>query len=442
MSDQCGPIDAAVSDLVPQAVRYRERLGNVVVIGVTGSCGKTTTKDLTAAVLATRFAGSKSEDTKNCGPDVAATVLAAQRDDDFLVQELGAWGPGTLDAGISLARPDIAVVTNIRNDHYSSFHGPLGAQSEKGKLVASLPPSGTAVLNWDDPLVGELSSLTAAPTLSFGRDRDAALRAWDVTARWPERLSFSARHGRETTRVQTRLLGEHLLGSVLAALGVAVVFGMALDEAGAALASVEPTFRRMSPSAHPDGVTFIRDDWKAPADSLPETLAFMSSADARRKLAVLGSISDYPGRSRRTYSQIAWHAMIALDTVIFVGDRAVDLWGRQDDPSSAVQEAIRERVLRGTTDLGPVQRESNPAGLGTMFVFDAVRDAHEFLSGLLEPGDLVLVKGSGPADHLERVILGRAQPIGCWEHRCGRLHPCDMCDLRNGSRAARLDVCR
>ena len=204
MSDTCGSATTAVVDRSAEAAHYRGQLDHVVVIGVTGSCGKTTTKDLIAAILGGRFAGSKNDDTRNCGPDIATTVLAAKPDDDFLVQELGAWGPGTLDAGIALVRPDIAVVTNIRNDHHSSFHSQHATQAEKGKLVRSIPEWGTAVLNFDDPLVRELATWTSAPTLSFGRHDAAALHASRVDARWPRRLSFVVRHGSESTRVETR----------------------------------------------------------------------------------------------------------------------------------------------------------------------------------------------------------------------------------------------
>ena len=322
-------------------------------------------------------------------------------------------------------------MTNIRNDHHSSFHSQHATQAEKGKLVRSIPASGTAVLNFDDPLVRELSTWTSAQTLFFGCHDGAALHASQVDARWPRRLSFVVRHGSESTRVETRLVGEHLLGSALAALGVAVTFGMDLSEAAAAMESIEPTFRRMSPMVDPNGVTFIRDDWKAPADSLPEALAFMASAEASRKIAVLGTISDYPGRSRRVYSTIACEAMAQLDVVVFVGDRAADLWGRHDDPSATAETALRERVARGALNSGRPPDDAHVGRFGSMFVFDTVRDAHAFLSEFLTPGDLVLLKGSGPADHLERTILGRMSDVTCWEHRCGRLHPCDMCELLN-----------
>ncbi|KAB1145277.1 hypothetical protein F7R91_19050 [Streptomyces luteolifulvus] len=411
-------------DLLDAALRHRARLSNVVFVAVTGSCGKTTTKNLIASVLAGRRRGSKSSGSNNCGIDVVKDVLAVHRDDDFFVQELGAWGQGTLDAGINLIRPHIAVVTNLRNDHYSAFHGPRGAQAEKAKLVVSLPSAGTAVLNWDDQYVRELAGRTSARILSVGRNSQAQLRALDVTSNWPARLSFQAVHGRERVHVRTRLLGEHLLGSALSALAVGLDFGLSLEEAAAALQAAEPTPRRMMPTAHPDGVTFIRDDFKATADSVPEVLAFMRQATAPRKVAVFGRISDFPGRSRRVYTEVAEQATAVLDTVVFVGDRAIDLWGKQHDTAETAQLQLRHRL--GFTEIDRVHRARPP---GDMFVFESVWRASRFLSSFLQVGDLVLLKGSGPADHLERIMLSRDEPVSCWLSRCGRVHCCDVCEL-------------
>jgi UDP-N-acetylmuramyl pentapeptide synthase len=420
-------------DALARVLRHRQELSDVLFIAITGSCGKTTTKDLTAAILGKRFRGSKNDDTRNCGADVAAAILAVRPDDYFFVQELGAWGPGTLDTGIQLVQPDIAVVTNLRNDHYSSLRGPRGAQAEKGKLVKCLPRTGTAVLNSDDDLVRELRSWTNAPTFSFGCAGDDDLRAADVTAAWPQTLSFTACHGRLSKRVHTQLVGEHLLGSALAALSVAIVCGMDFGDACDALMVTKPTFRRMSADVHADGVTFIRDDWKAPLDSVDDGLGFMQAATASRKIAVLGTISDYPGRSRRVYSQVASDCLRALHTAIFVGDRAADLWGEHRVPVPADQLELRQQLGRAL-DID-LDGELNAAH-GQMLVFREVRDAAAFTRGFFRAGDLVLVKASGPADHLERVILDREEPATCWEAHCGRLYPCDMCEvLRSGRRA-------
>lgn len=400
-----------------EARRHRAQLAHIAFIAVTGSCGKTTTKDLIADVLASRYFGSKSAGSHNCGAGLIASLLAVRAEDEYFVQELGAWGPGTIEPGIELVRPQIAVVTNLRNDHYSSFHGPLGAQAEKGKLVAGLPATGTAVLNWDDGLVRELADRTPARVLPVGRSGQAELRAVNVTARWPQRLTFDAVHGAERVRVRTRLLGEHLLGSALAALAVGLVLDLPLVQAAAALETAEPTPRRMSAVTHPDGVTFIRDDFKAPADSLPEVLHFMREATATRKVGVFGQISDFRGRSRRTYSDAARHAIATLNAVVFVGERPVDHWGLYCG-SGADQRQLRQQLGLG----------ANGAG-GRMYVFKTVEQATGFLSGYLRMGDLVLLKGSGPTDHLERILLSRQRPVSCWLARCGRINGCDDCEL-------------
>lgn len=413
----------AIGDLRAQARRHRARLGGVVV-AVTGSCGKTTTKDLIASLLASRYLGSKSTGSDNCGSDIARDILAADPSDQFFVQELGAWGPGTLDAGIDLIRPQVAVVTNLRNDHYSAFRGPRGAQAEKGKLVACLPAAGTAVLNWDDPYVRELADRTRARILSFGRDPAASLHAFDITSIWPAPLSFHAICGRQRAHVRTRLFGEHLLGSALAALAVGITFGLSLPDAATALEAAMPTPRRMTPVAHPDGITFMRDDFKAPADSIPEVLGFLRGATATRKVAVLGRISDFPGRSRPIYTEVARQAIACLNAVVFVSKRAAELWGEQHNESAAGQSRLRHQL--GLAGDGAERTGHPPAD---MYVFGSVAHASRFLSGYLRAGDLVLLKASGPADHLERVLLSRYQPVACWLPHCGRMCSCDGCDL-------------
>jgi UDP-N-acetylmuramoyl-tripeptide--D-alanyl-D-alanine ligase len=395
------------TDLWEVAARHRGSLAGVTVVGVTGSCGKTTTKDLIGALLSSRWRGTVSAGSTNCGTELARGLLGVRPGDDFFVQELGAWGPGTLDPALGLVRPDVGVVTNLRHDHFSAFHGPAGAQAEKGKLVAGLPASGTAVLNADDPYVRALAGRTSARVLSFGRDPVADVRAVDVTSAWPAPLSFTAVHGRERVRVRTRLHGKHLVGSALAALAVGRVAGLTLAQGAAALEAADPTPRRMTVEVGADGVTFVRDDFKAPADSVPEVLEFMRTATARRKLAVLGRISDFPGRSRPTYTRLADLATAVLDVVVFVGQRAVDLWGETgtDDP--------------------PNQPPQRP----TTYVFGTVSTASTFLNSRLRTGDLVLLKGSGPTDHLERIFLNRYRSTSCWRSHCGRTHCCDECDL-------------
>jgi UDP-N-acetylmuramoyl-tripeptide--D-alanyl-D-alanine ligase len=222
-------------------------------------------------------------------------------------------------------------------------------------------------------------------------------------------------------------VGEHLLGSALAALCGGILFGMTLNEAAAALASSGPTFRRMSPVAHPDGVTFIRDDWKAPLDSLSEVLSFMRTAAASRKLAVFGRISDVPGRSRQSYERVAFEAMTVLDAVIFVGARATELWGEHHNAGAPAAD-ISARIAGISSAKESIHCATKDDQLGKMFIFSSVYEADAFLQDFLASGDLVLLKGSGPADHLERLILNRERSVKCWLPKCGIVYPCDMCD--------------
>ena len=191
---------------------------------------------------------------------------------------------------------------------------------------------------------------------------------------------------------------------------------MSLDEAAAAIEHAGTTWRRLSPVSLGDGVTFLRDDYKATEDSMAEVLELMTEAHAPRKIGVFGQISDYHGRSRRTYNRVALAALNVLDAVVFVGRRAEALWA---------SDALDGRSTMETIPPGP---------RGSFHVFGTVQSAADFLKEYLRAGDLVLLKGSGPADHLERIVLDRTLKVLCWAENCGRLTACDKCEqLRSHS---------
>ena len=159
----------------------------------------------------------------------------------------------------------------------------------------------------------------------------------------------------------------------------------------------------MTATTLPDGVTFVRDDFKAASDSLGAMLEFLREADAARKILAVGRISDYGGRSRPTYTEFAEQAMRAVDELIFVGERAHELWGSGEAP------------WIGTTSRSHVS------------VFRTVESASRWLQPELRRGDLVLLKASGPADHLERLLLDRTVGVTCWLSNCGLVSGCEDC---------------
>ncbi|CAN5142578.1 UDP-N-acetylmuramoyl-tripeptide--D-alanyl-D-alanine ligase [soil metagenome] len=378
----------------------RRRLRETTFIGVTGSCAKTTTKDLIAAVLGSRFAGRKSPGTHNISHWVARTILATRAHHRFCVQEAASAGPGTIDATLRILRPDIAVVTTIGSDHYKAFRTREATANEKGKLVAAVPESGTAILNADDPYVITMRERCAGRVVTYGLAPEAELRATDVRSPWPERLHFTVTWNGDSLPVRTRLCGTHWVHSVLAALASGLVMGVPLEEGARAVESVAPWAGRMSPIVLADGVTFLRDDAKASLSSIPPALEFVRDATAGRKIVVFGTISDYPGSSSRTYRSVAEQALEVADHVLFVGRQAKRALGAKRHRHGHLLET-----------------------------FPTVQGAAEHLRHFLRADDLVLLKGSNRADHLVRLILDRSTRVECWRTSCGRTRFCDECRL-------------
>ena len=188
-------------------------------------------------------------------------------------------------------------------------------------LLEHAEAGATAVLNLDDPHVIAMAAGFSGRVLTFGCSPGATLRAEDVRSPWPQRLSFTLRFGDRSFPVHTRLCGRHWVGSVLAALGVAVAMGVPLERAIAALAAVSPTPGRMSPVAL-GGVTFVCDHIKAPLWTMASVFEFLADSQAARKIAVIGTISDYPGASSRVYRRVAEAALSVADEVLFVGPNA------------------------------------------------------------------------------------------------------------------------
>lgn len=363
---------------------YRPLLRSVVFIGVTGSCGKTTTKELIADVLSSQFKGTRTPDTDNQPWHIALTVLGVKPGNQFCVTEIGVGkrGPqGIFEQALGLVRPQIGVVTNIGTDHISTFGTIDAIAAEKSKLIQALPEHGTAVLNADDPMVLSMRARCRARVVTYGLAPEATVRAENIRAIWPERLSFTVHYRGQSQEVHTRLCGAHWVPCVLATIAVSLAMGMSLTSAVRALETIQPFENRMSPETRSDGVTFVSDDAKAPVWSIPPALEFMKQARATRKVVVIGTISDYTGNSDRTYVAVAKQALAVADKVIFVGPRA--------------SKSLRAR--RHPKD-------------DALLAFNTLDAAHEYLCDTLQPGDLVLLKGA--RGELYKLCHARARPAG------------------------------
>ncbi len=379
---------------------WRTALRRTRFIGITGSAGKTTTKDLLYHALAARFRSVRSADSNNQLYSVARTLISTGMRSAYCVQELGASERGAFDPMLALLRPHVGVVTNIGTDHFKAFRTREAVAAEKGKLIACLPSDGLAVLNADDDLALSMASHSRARVVTFGLRREADYRGEIERHRWPDRVALRIHRASASVPVHTRLLGAHQAGNVLAAVAAACELGVPLAEAAAAIARHEPLLGRMSVQTSARGITYIRDDWKAPLWSLPDSCQFIAEASASRKLIVLGTISDYGGDSTRVYRQSVQRALDAADVVLLVGTRA-------DSLQAHFRTAAGDRLR----------------------AFANVHAAARWLEQSGRAGDLVLLKGSNQSDHLARLALNEDQPVGCWRSRCGRGDFCDRCRL-------------
>lgn len=356
---------------------YRRTLRGVVFIGVTGSVGKTTTKEMAAAVLSSRHEGYRNPGTNNVLKSAVRAVLQTKRSYGFCVQEFGVGGLGeavTMEKQFEMFKPDIGVVTTVGDDHIDAHGSREAIATEKGKLIAALPPDGTAILNADDPLVIGMGDRCRGRVMTYGLSPDAMLRGEDVRADWPNRLSVRVRHEDESVRVQTQLCGAHLVPNVLAAMAVGRAMGIDLQSAADALSGIEPVPGRMCPIEGRDGVTFILDDVKAPVWTFPPALEFLREATAKRTILIVGNLSDYQRPLDPTYAGVARQALEVVDHVFFVGRWAM-------------------RALRA-------RRHPDDEAVKAFVTVDAL---NAFLHDFLEAGDLVMIKGSKP-DRLSGVV--------------------------------------
>jgi aminoacyl-tRNA hydrolase len=364
------------------AASYRHMaLRRTTFIAVTGSCGKTTTKDLIAAALSTAGPGFKTPYNGNTPWHIPRHVLRTRPSHGFSVLEV-AGADATLiplERPLGLIRPRISVVTNIGSDHFTVFRDYETTARHKGKVVDVLGPDGTAVLNADDPLVAAMASRCRGRVVTFGFDSTATVRGSRVSCDWPDRLVMDVSCAGETVTVRTQLLAAHLAPNVLAAMATAHAMGVPLRAAAEAVSAVEPCHGRMSSVTTSDGISFVLDHEKSPMWTMAASAAFLSTARARRKVVVLGTISDYQGNPGRKWPRVAADLLDHSDALVGVGPH------------------------------GMLALRTKPRMAGrTIRAFGTADEALAFLHGFLEAGDLVLLKGSG-ADGLDEIVR-RWQP--------------------------------
>jgi UDP-N-acetylmuramoyl-tripeptide--D-alanyl-D-alanine ligase len=242
-----------------------------------------------------------------------------------------------------------------------------------------------------------MAERSRARVVTYGVSEHAGIRGSEISSQWPDRLALTVAHEGTAVRIETQLVGEHWVASVLAAVACGVACGLDLETCAAAVKSIEPPFGRFSVHPRADGGVYVLDSRKAPFWTIPSSLQFVANARASRKTILFGTISDYSGAAGARYRRAGRDALEVADRVIFVG------------PNSGSAAKLRTGAV-----------------CDRLFTFPTAYQANAYLLATRVANELIYVKAS-IADHLERLMLAELDAVVCWKERCKLKYDCQTC---------------
>jgi UDP-N-acetylmuramoyl-tripeptide--D-alanyl-D-alanine ligase len=357
-----------------------DRLPDLTVIGITGSAGKTTTKDLAAQLFETLGPTVSPKASFNNEIGHPLTVLRVTAQTRYLISELSARGIGHIRSLCEIAPPRLGAVLCVGHAHAGEFGSLDQVALAKSELPAALPADGVAVLNADDPLVAGMAARTMARVVTFGRSPGADVRADQVCVDDLGRPRFTLVTASGSAPVQLALYGEHQVPNALAAAALAAEAGMPLEAVAAGLSAAVARSRwRMEVRQRPDGVVVVNDAYNASPESVHAAIsALVRIANGRRAIAVLGEMAELGAQSAQLHQAAGEHAARSgVTSLIVVGEAAAPL-------------------LAGASSV--------PSWHGELLHVPDATSALRALDNRLTGGDVVLVKAAH-AVGLERLAL-------------------------------------
>ena len=345
-----------------QLAAWARREWGGTVVGVTGSAGKTTTKDAIAHVLATALAVGRTAGNFNNHVGVPLSILRLPEDCRVAVLEMGMNHAGEIRALAAIARPQIGVVTNVGYAHVEAFGSIEGVARAKRELIEALPADGTAVLNADDERVARFRETHPGPSITFGFSEGAAVRGEEL-----ESANGWTRFRVEETVFETPLAGRHGVLNCLAALAVARAFGIPMGRLGEAVRTLAAGRMRGERLEHA-GVTVWNDCYNANPEAMRAMIDVLAATPAAGRIAVLGEMLELGAAAERLHREVGRYAAA----------RGIDLL-------AGVRGAARHVVEEA--------RRAGMAESAAVF-FETPEEAGEFVRGQARAGDAVLFKGS------------------------------------------------
>ncbi|NLM45904.1 MAG: UDP-N-acetylmuramoyl-tripeptide--D-alanyl-D-alanine ligase [Firmicutes bacterium] len=361
-------VDNTLTALQQAAAAYRRRF-SLPVIGVTGSVGKTTTKDMIAAVLSARLRTLKTEGNLNNEIGLPLMLTRLEADTEAAVLEMGMSGFGEIARLADLAKPTVGVITNIGESHLEMLGTREGIARAKSELLLALPPEGAAVVNGDEPLLVPHIKNLPCPVITFGFGEAAAVRCRGVEGAGGRKSVLIEQAGYPLLRLEPPLPGRHNVYNLLAAVAVGRLLQLTDDEIREGLAVMQPTAMRQEIVALPGGVRVINDAYNASPTSMAAALDLLQElAGGAGRIAVLGDMLELGEMEEEGHRQVGRLAAASgLRALLVLGERAA--W-----------------IARGAKEAGMAwENIYHPASHA---------EAARLLRRLAEQGDYVLLKGS------------------------------------------------
>src|SRR5438309_1064821 len=362
------------------AANYRKTLP-LKVLCITGSNGKTSTKDFAASILGRAYRVTKTEGNFNNHVGLPRTILQANREDQFAVWEIGMNHPGEIAALARIASPDAALVTNIGIAHIEFMGSREAIAQEKGALAEAASASGFVILNADDPFSASMAKRVRARVILAGIE-SGAIHAEDVqqTSAGSE---FTIIEGAHRCRAQLPVPGSHMVQNAMLAVAAGRAFGVSLEDCAAGLAAT-PLIKARLQIREINGVRFIDDSYNANPDSMKAALRTLMELESDgKRVAVLGKMLELGAESERGHQEVGEAAAtLGIDHLIAIADDTIAI-------------------------------AAEKAGLENFAVAKDASEAAEMLSEIVGPGDLVLIKGSR-SSRTELVLdeFAKLQPVG------------------------------
>jgi UDP-N-acetylmuramoyl-tripeptide--D-alanyl-D-alanine ligase len=341
------------------------------VVGVTGSAGKTSTKDVIAAMLAVKLTAGKTSGNLNNHVGVPLSILRLPRGARVAVLEMGMNHAGEIRALCAIARPRIGLVTNVGRAHMEAFNSIEDIAAAKRELIEALPPDGIAVLNADDPLVVRFGEVHPGRAITFGLSAGADVRAVHV-----EYTAQGVRFQVNGVRFESRLLGRHNVLNLLAGIAVAGIYGIGPERLTGVVSELSAGAMRGERFLH-NGILILNDCYNSNPDAARAMIDTLRDTPAKRRIAVLGEMLELGRWAEDLHRDVGRYAVTrGIDVLVGIRGAACDLVDAARDAGQAVDAA---------------------------FFFNDTTAAGDYLRQIAREGDVILFKGSR-GTHVERAL--------------------------------------